>query len=152
PSVFHLPLVTEERAIALDGAGDVGEKRIEVELEAVVFGLEQRPETELVPLTAVVRQLELGDEADVDRIPPGLRELELVLELDRVEARVRALALALDIELGEPPLLQAEAETKACRLQRRLVLLRRDAVLEVELALAVVDGGKEDVVGGTCEC
>ena len=70
----------------------------------------------------------------------------------RVEPIARAFALALDVELGEPPLGRAVAEAEARRLLRRLVLLRRRAVLEVDLALAVRDGGHEDVIGGTCEC
>jgi len=141
PAVLDLPLVAEERSGVLDGAADVREQRIEVDLHAVELRLEQRTEAEFVAFAPVVRQLEFGDEAHVDRILAGLGQLELVLELDGIERRVRTLARTLDVELGEPPLLQSVTETEACRLRGGLVFLAGGAVLEVDLPLAVTDGG-----------
>ena len=63
-----------------------------------------------------------------------------------------AFALALDVELGEPPIGGAIPEAEARGLRGRLVAFGRRAVLEVEFALAVFDGGDEDIVGGACEC
>ena len=58
-----------------------------------------------------------------------------------VKYRLATGALHFRVELGEPPLLQSVTETQACRLRGGLVFLAGGAVLEVDLPLAVTDGG-----------
>src|SRR5262249_53178807 len=90
PAVLDLPLVVEEGTVVFRCARDVGEQRIEVKLPAIQLGLEQWSEAKFVALAAVVRQLELGDEAHIDWVFSGLGQLELVLELEGIELRLCA--------------------------------------------------------------
>jgi len=152
PAILGLPLITKVGPVTVDRAGNVREQRIEIELNQVEFGLEQRAEAEFVTLVPLVRQLELQDESDIDGIFAGVGELELVFPFDRIETAVRAFALALDVELGEPPCRRAVANAQTRRLLRRLVRLGRCTVFEVDLALAVGDAGQEDVIGRARRC
>jgi len=72
--------------------------------------------------------------------------LELVFPLEGVEAGTVPLARTLEIELGEPPVGRAVADTEARTLRGRLALLGGRAVLEVDLALAVGDAGEEYII------
>ena len=95
PAIADLPLIAEVCAVAVDRARDVREQRVEVDLHAIELRLEQRTEHEFVAFVAVVRQLEFGDEADVDRIFADFGQQELVLPLERVEGGCETLRASL---------------------------------------------------------
>ena len=81
-----------------------------------------------------------------------LGEGEAVLPFEGVEAGAfAAAALELGIELGEPALGDTEAEPERGRAEARFVRRFRGADLEIELALAVLDSRRVDVLGGSRE-
>ena len=111
------------------------------------LGLEQRPESDLVAFAVVLRAFELDDEPGVDRVLPGVRQLELVLPFPGVEVRrPRTLALVLGVELGEPVRLRAVAEAERRRAALVGVVRVVAPGLEVDFALAVFDGWRVDIV------
>jgi hypothetical protein len=110
--------------------------------------LHQRSEPDFVTLAAVLRPFDLGDESEVDRILPGLGQLELVFPFDRVERGVlAALVLVLAIDLGEPVICCAITEAeRRCRFAAfsRLV---DGTELEVDFAFACGDRWRLHIIG-----
>src|SRR6476620_1609918 len=104
PAVFDLPLVAELGHFVLDRPVMPLEQKIEVRLHEPEVLLEEGADPQLVAFGPIVRPLELHQEAHVDEVLPRLANLELVLPLDRIEARrLGTAAVVPRIDLGRPP-------------------------------------------------
>src|SRR5450631_549939 len=127
------------------------EEKVRVPADRPRIALEERTDLELVAFNAsLARNLDLGEKADVHRVPVVLGELEEVLPLEGVVVRADTRArFELEIRLGEPPLRHAISEAEARRrFADSLILESLRAHLEIDLALAVLDEGHVHVVVG----
>src|SRR5262249_20242295 len=105
PAVAHLRLVAQLGALGNVGVDVLLDQDVQVAREAgAEIGLEQRAPAVLPALAAILRALDLQQEADVDRVLAGLGELEAVLPFPGVEAMGLArLLVPLGVQFRGPP-------------------------------------------------